>query len=66
MASYVEQSKVGVQHYRQTLHLIDRILAMRDGEVRQEGEALASRLFEHLNTKSKEELVVLQKKRRAN
>ena len=61
VASYVEQSKVGVQHYRQALHLIDRRLAMRDGEVPQEDDALASRLFEHLNTKSKEELVVLQK-----
>jgi hypothetical protein len=61
VASYVEQSKVGVQHYRQTLHLIDRRLAMRDGEVPQEDDALASRLFEHLNTRSREELVVLQK-----
>jgi hypothetical protein len=59
VASYVEQSKVGVLHYRQALHLIDRRLAMRDGEV--PDDALASRLFEHFNTKSREELVVLQK-----
>jgi len=61
VASYVEQSEVGVQNYRQTLHLIDRRLAMRDGEVLQEDNALTSRLFGHLNTKTKEELVVLQK-----
>jgi hypothetical protein len=61
VASYVEQSKIGVQHFRHTLHLIDRRLGMRDGEVPQEGDALASRPFAHLNTKSKEELVVLQK-----
>ena len=61
VASYVEQSKVGVLHNRQTLHLIDRRLAVRDGEVPQEDNALASPLFAHLNTKSKEELVALQK-----
>jgi hypothetical protein len=61
VASYVEQSKVGVLHNRQTLHLIDRRLAMRDGEVPLSDDALASRLFAHLNTKSKEELVALQK-----
>jgi len=62
VASCVEQSKVGVQHCRHTLHLIGRRLAMRDGEVPQEDDALASRHFEHLNRKSKEELAVLQKK----
>ena len=61
VASYVEQSRVGVQHNRQTLQFIDRRLAMRDGEVPQEGDALASPLFAHLNTKTKEELVALQK-----
>jgi hypothetical protein len=61
VASYVEQSEVGVQNYRQTLHLIDRRLAMRDGEVLQEDNALTSRLVGHLNTMTKEELVVLQK-----
>jgi hypothetical protein len=61
VAAYVEQSKVGVSHNRQTVHLIDRRLAMRDGEVPQKDDALASRLFAHLNTKSKQELVDLQK-----
>jgi hypothetical protein len=65
IASYVEQSKVGVQHCRQTLHFIDRRLAMRDGEVPQQDDALASRRFEHLHTKSKDELVVLQKNARS-
>src|SRR5262249_49879623 len=44
VASYVEQCKVGVQHRRQTLQLIDRRLATRDGERPQE-DLLASRLF---------------------
>src|SRR5262245_21828777 len=62
--SYVEQSRVGVQHNRQTLHLIERRLAMRDGEAPQPGDALASPIFSHLNTKTKEELVALQKSAR--
>jgi ClpX C4-type zinc finger/Glyoxalase superfamily protein len=61
VASYVEQSKVGVQHNRQTLQFIDRRLSMCDGEVPQEEDALTSRLFAHLNKKSKEELVTMRK-----
>jgi ClpX C4-type zinc finger/Glyoxalase superfamily protein len=61
VASYVEQSRVGVQHNRQTLQQIDRRLAMRDGELPPEEDALVARLFEHLNAKTKEELLVLQK-----
>ena len=33
---------------------------MRDGEVPQEDDALASPFFAHLNTRTKEELVALQ------
>jgi ClpX C4-type zinc finger protein/glyoxalase superfamily protein len=62
--SYVEQSRVGVQHNRQALHLIERRLAMRDGEAPQPGDALASPIFSHLNTRTKEELVALQKSAR--
>ena len=61
VTSYVEQSKVRVLHNRQRMHLIDRRLAMRDGEMPLPDDALASRLFAHLNTKSKEELVALRK-----
>jgi hypothetical protein len=61
VASYVEQSKAGAQHNRQTLYFVDRRLARRDGEAPQEDDALASPLFAHLNAKTKEELVVLQK-----
>ncbi len=60
VASYVEQSRAGVQHNRQTLHFIGRRLAMRDGEAPQEEDVLASPLFAHLSTKTKEELVALQ------
>jgi hypothetical protein len=60
VASYVEQSRVGVQHNRQTLYLVGRRLAMRDGEAPQEDDVLASPLFAHLSTQTKEELVALQ------
>ena len=60
VASYVEQSKVGVLHNQQTLHLIDQRLA--HGKVPQEHDALASPTFAHLNTMSNEELVTLQKR----
>jgi hypothetical protein len=61
VVTYVEQSRAGAQHNRQTLYFVDRRLAMRDGEVPQEDDALASPLFAHLNSKTKEELVALQK-----
>jgi hypothetical protein len=57
VASYVEQSKVGVLHNQ---HLIDQRLA--HGKVPQEHDALASPTFAHLNTMSNEELVTLQKR----
>jgi len=60
LASYVEQCRVGVQHNRQTLHLVERRLAMRNGENPQPGDALALPPFAHLNAKTKEELVALK------
>ena len=56
VASYVEQIKSGVSHSRETLQLIDRRLAIPDGEVPPESDASASRFF----AKSKEELVAVK------
>ena len=61
VASYVEQSKVGVLHGRRTLQFIDRRLETREGEVAQEDDAQATALFAHLKTRTKEELVALRK-----
>lgn len=61
VASYVEQSKGGVLDSQWTLQFIDRRLEMREGEVPQEDDAQATRLFAHLKTKTKEELVALRK-----
>ena len=60
VVSYVEQSKVGVLDGRRTLQFIDRRLEMPDGEAPQD-DAQAARLFAHLKTKTKEELVALRK-----
>jgi len=60
VASYVEQSKVGVLDGRRTLQFINRRLEMREDEV-QEDDAQATRLFAHLKAKTKEELVALRK-----
>jgi hypothetical protein len=61
VTSYVEQSKVGVLNGRRTLQFIDRTLEMPGGEGLQDDDAQAARLFAHLKTKTREELVVLRK-----
>jgi ClpX C4-type zinc finger protein/glyoxalase superfamily protein len=59
VASYVEQSRRGVDHNRLALDCILRRLAMGDGELPAEDDVLTSPLFVHLNKKTKEELLVL-------
>jgi hypothetical protein len=61
VVSYVEQCKVGVSDGRRTLQFIDRRLEMPGSEGPQDDEAQAARLFAHLKTKTREELVVLRK-----
>jgi len=59
VASYVEQSRNGVQRNRDTLRLIERRLATRDdGGPHDEGLTLPP--FAHLNMRTKEELEALQ------
>jgi hypothetical protein len=61
VVSYVEQSKVGTLDGRRTLQFIDRRLEMPDSEEPLHDDARAARLFAHLKTKTKEELVALRK-----
>jgi hypothetical protein len=61
VASYVEQSKVGVLNGRRTLQSIDRRLEMCGGEVPQEDDPQVTQLFAGLKTKTREELVALRK-----
>jgi hypothetical protein len=61
VASFVEQSKAGVLDCRRALQIIDRRLETRESDVPQEDDAEATRLFAHLKTRTKEELVAFRK-----
>jgi hypothetical protein len=60
VASYVEHVKVAALDGRRTLQFIDRRLETRDGEVPQQNDAQATRLFADLKTKTKEQLLELR------
>lgn len=56
----VEQRKKLAELQRVALQQVKRRLAMRDGEALAEGDVLASPVYAHLRSKTKEDLLVLQ------
>ena len=59
LASCVERSRTGAERYRLELHLLEGILAMRDGEAPAD-ELSASPRFAQLKDKTREDLLALR------